>query len=625
MSQDRVSRRTFLVHTPAAALALPALAAAASPPVAAGSDSSLAPLAERLLATWGEAMLRLQVQSPRDPAFYGGLLCPACARIHGRVGDAVYPFLRLARATGDARYVDAARRVFDWMENVSRDDGSWVNDPFNDWKGITVFGAIALGEALHRHGDLLSSADRGRFRDRLARAVRFLEGFITATVGNVNYRASAPLAFALAAEVLGEARYRERAREIAGFVRPYFAESGLLFGEGHPNDRVSARGCRAVDLGYNVEESLPNLAAYAALVGDRELLDLVAASLRVHLEFLLPDGGWDNSWGTRNHKWTYWGSRTSDGAPAALILAAQGQPVFLEAALRNLQLLERCTHDGLLHGGPHLHRTGQRPCLHHTFAHAKMLAAVLDRGVPVYAGGARLPRERAEGVRHFPDSETWLVARGPWRATVAASDWQYVVEGNVSGGALSLLWHERVGLVLAASMTQYQMVEAHNQALHAGRTMTLTPAIEAIADGVAYRSLNDLTATVATRDVEDGVEMTSSGTLVDRTRAAAQTPIAFRLAYRFTSDAVQIRARVDGGAAQLAVPIVSASDEAVIVGPDGAIEIRKVGGTLRVVSSQPLRDFTTDRVFNHVPGVQALGLLIDLEPGDEARVDLRVG
>jgi hypothetical protein len=28
-----------------------------------------------------------------------------------------------------------------------------------------------------------------------------------------------------------------------------------------------------------------------------------------HLEFMLHDGAWDNSWGTRNFKWTYWGNR----------------------------------------------------------------------------------------------------------------------------------------------------------------------------------------------------------------------------------------------------------------------------------------------------------------------------
>ena len=31
-----------------------------------------------------------------------------------------------------------------------------------------------------------------------------------------------------------------------------------------------------------------------------------------HLEFMLPDGAWDNSWGTRSFKWTYWGVKSSN-------------------------------------------------------------------------------------------------------------------------------------------------------------------------------------------------------------------------------------------------------------------------------------------------------------------------
>jgi len=498
MSGDPFSRREFLQRLPAAVLVPPMLAPGRPPAAAPARTMDASPplesLASRLLETWGEAMLRLQVRTPRDPALRGGLLCPACARIHGRVGDAVYPFLRLARTTKDARFVDGAVDVFDWMTNVSRSDGSWVNDPFDAWQGTTVFGTIALAEALRHHGGLLPPADRARMQDRLAQAARFLDGFLTPTIGNVNYRASAPLAFALCAEVLPEPRYRERARDFAAVVRKSFLPSGLLFGEGHPNDRVSARGCRAVDLGYDVEESLPNLAAYAALVDDGDLRALVTTSLRAHLDFLLPDGGWDDSWGTRSYKWTYWGSRTSDGAATALLLTGEGEPIFLEAARRNLELLERCTHEGLLHGGPHLHHTGQRPCLHHTFTHAKMLAAILDHGVPRHESGALLPRQTAQGVRHYPDIDTWLVARGPWRATVTSSDWQYVPEGNPSGGALSLLWHDRAGVLVSASMTQYQMVEPHNQALHVGRTMTLTPAVEATVGAVVYRSLNDFAA-----------------------------------------------------------------------------------------------------------------------------------
>jgi hypothetical protein len=625
-ARGRWSRRGFLRATALGALARPALAAVVPALGSPAPPGELALLATRLLETWGRALLRFQVLAPSDPAFLGGLLCPACVRIHGRVGDTVYPFLRLARSTGDARFVDAARLVFDWMGNVSRDDGSWANDPSSDWRGTTVFAAIAWGEALRRHGDLLAASDRARLGDRLARAVHFLDGFITPTVGNVNYRMSAPLAFALAAEVLKEPHYRERARDCAALVRGSVLPSGLVFGEGHPGDRVSPRGCRAVDLGYNVEESLPNLATYAVLAGDRELLALVATSLRAHLEFMLPDGGWDNSWGTRNYKWTYWGSRTSDGAPAGLLAAGPDQPLFLEAALRNLRLLERCTHDGLLHGGPHLHLSGQRPCLHHTFSHAKMLATMLDHGIPAVAGGALLPRETAQGVSRCGDIETWLVARGPWRATITANDWQYVPEGHAAGGALSLLWHDRVGLLACASMTRYQLVEPNNQPLHAHATMPLTPRLEATVDDTMYCSQNDATATVESHVGDDGCELIAKGVLRDGTQNAGPSPTAYRMAYRFTDGMLQIRAYVEEGAGrvQLIVPLVAARDEPARRRAGGELVIEKPGGTVRVTATRPLDAVVSERVFNHVPGIQALVLSVEMARRQEALLELTV-
>ena len=77
----------------------------------------------------------------------------------------------------------------------------------------------------------------------------------------------------------------------------------------------------AVDLGYNVEESLQSLVLYGLLEQDEEVLATVTKALTTHAEFMLPDGAWDNSWGTRSYKWTYWGSRTSDGCQAAICVA----------------------------------------------------------------------------------------------------------------------------------------------------------------------------------------------------------------------------------------------------------------------------------------------------------------
>jgi hypothetical protein len=617
----RLSRRTFLQGTAAGVLAAPALAAAGTP----GAASTLEATATRLLDGWGRALLRFQVSAPRDRALVGGLLCPGCARIHGRVGDAVYPFLRLARTTRDAAFIDAAQGVFTWMENVSRDDGSWVNDSFSDWRGTTVFGAIALAEALRHHGAILPAAARTRMRERLARAVLFLDGFLTPATGNVNYRMSAPLVFALAAEVLEEPRYRERARAFAELVRGNFLPSGLVFGEGHPNDRVSPRGCRAVDLGYNVEESLPNLASYAALVGDDELLALVATSLRTHLEFLLPDGAWDNSWGTRNYKWTYWGSRTSDGAATGLVLAGAREPLFLEAARRNLLLLERHTHDGVLHGGPHLRLIGQPPCLHHTLSHAKMVAAILDHGVPPAPGGVALPRDAAPGARLYSDIDTWLVARGPWRATLTASDWQYVAEGHASGGALSLLWHERAGVLAVGSMTRYQMVEPNNQPLHPRETIPLTPGLELAVGGVTYRSVNDHRATVNGGESDSGFEVVSEGVLRDGAQNAADPNASYRVAARFTEERVQLRVRTHGAeGVSFVLPVVCAGDEPARRVSETEVEVVKPGGTVRVTCTRPLRAVPGARTFNHVPGFQCLVLRADLPQNQEIAFEIRV-
>lgn len=80
---------------------------------------------------------------------------------------------------------------------------------------------------------------------------------------------------------------------------------------------------------------------YALMAKDTDLLTLVDRSMATHLEFMLPDGAWDNSWGTRSFKWTYWGGRTSDGFMGGYYAMAAQHPEYLEAIHRNIQLLKR--------------------------------------------------------------------------------------------------------------------------------------------------------------------------------------------------------------------------------------------------------------------------------------------
>jgi hypothetical protein len=541
--------------------------------------------------------------------------------------------------------VRAAELVYDWSERqVSHADGSWVNDvTLSSWQGITVFHAIALAEALHHHSSLLDASTRRQWTDRLARAAKFLDGFITIETGNINYPVTASFCFAICGQVLGEHRYLDRARNLAHTALDYFTHNSFLYGEGHPLKAVTPKGCHPVDLGYNVEESLPSLAQYAVLTGDKAVLDQTIAALRTHMEFMLPDGAWDNSWGTRNYKWSWWGSRTSDGCHPGYVLLSKYDPAFAEVARRNVELMAACTHDGLLYGGPDYFVHGDQPCIHHTFTHAKALAAVLDSGVPgiEIAKRTTLPREEPYGLKTFPEIGTYLAAIGDWRATVTEYDWAYVEHiqsggasggGHVSGGALSLLYHRRLGPILTASMTEYEMIEISNQqAFRDTPHMPLTPRIEFVPAGTsrAYTNLNDFEAVLAAASSPSEIAFDARGRLLSAAHQSVPGgEMRYHIIYRLTEMSVEIVASASGGEAsgaglQFILPVISRAAERVErVGP-GSVRITKPSGILSVRTSAPQGfEAALERTFNLVPGFECVPLAIKLLPGEE--VTLRI-
>ena len=302
-------------------------------------DNSLRCEADKLLTKWMDTFLTYQCIHP-DSALDGGVLCPACARMHGRIGDAVLPLMYLAEKTGNHKYLLGAKRLMAWMENVHRPDGSWMNDVhISDWNGTTVFASIALYEALHYHGHLLDDSTRNHWKQQLLNAGEFImdNPFIYSRKRkgmrnmNVNYSASATYALYAIGELCNRPDFKMEAREIAAGLKSYFTGNNcFLYGEGPNISSETSNGCRPVDLLYNIEESLPNMAYYAVMANDTELLSLVERSMNTHLEFMLPDGAWDNSWGTRSFKWTYWGGRTSDGFMGGYYLMAARHPEYLE-------------------------------------------------------------------------------------------------------------------------------------------------------------------------------------------------------------------------------------------------------------------------------------------------------
>jgi hypothetical protein len=631
-----------------ATLILPTWASAAQDTAPDTRAKKAANLYSELLHAWCDGLVARQVTAMREPALYGGMLCPACGLIHGRCGDAVYPLLRTARTTGDAKYIQAAKLVHEWSDaQVTRPDGSWVNDiTLSQWKGITVFHSVALAEALHHHGELLDAATRRSWTDRLARAAKFLDGFMTIETGNINYPVTSSYCFAICSQVLEEPHYLDRAREMAHTALEYFTPAGFLFGEGHPLKLVTAKKCHPVDLGYNVEESLPSLALYALLANDKPVLDQVITALRTHMEFMLPDGAWDNSWGTRNYKWSWWGSRTSDGCHPAFVLLAEREPQyeskFREVARRNLELMAACTHEGLLYGGPHYHAHGDLPCIHHTFTHAKALATVLDRGSSEINATERaaLPRDEAYGLRSFADIGTHLAAIGDWRATVTENDFDYTEHvqagggstgGHVTGGALSLLFHRALGPVLTASMTQYQTIEISNQQVHHDYPhMELTPRIECAAGDRIYTSVCDFGAALTANATLERITFDARGRLL----TAAHQPVPggevhYHLAYRLTGATVEITAGADAAGPaplQFLLPVISQHEEKLETIDARTVRIVKPKGALVVRTDAPqgFEALPKERTFNLVPGFECVPLAVTLQPGREVRVELSV-
>ena len=349
---------------------------------------------------------------------------------------------------------------------------------------------------------------------------------------------------ALAWKISGDERFRAAAKKrVQDEVMKFFTADGFLFGEGRPIDRRSpVRGLPYVDIGYNLEESLPALAAAADVLGDETLAARVASSARAHAEFLLPDGAIDNAAGSRAVKWTYYGSRTADGAlPLWAWCARRGVPWAVRAIDRTLALLARCTGaDGLLAGGPDYAAADEPSCIHHTFTHAKALAELLEEGAPESVAAAPLPREAEYGHRHIDALDVELVAVGPWRVTFSAND---SPKGDrramVGGGAPVVIWHKALGLVSAGTMAKFHWIEAHNMQAqrHDLEVRSLTPRIESVVGEDIFSNLCDAKVTVKAGMSGSAFVSETAGTLTSWNPEECRTGGTYRITYRVAREA----------------------------------------------------------------------------------------
>ena len=563
-----------------------------------------------LMKDWCDHILEFTVNNP-SPYIDGSVLCPACTVVHGRIADLVFPLTLLYKETGDEKYLISAKRMVEWADiNVYSEDGLTVNDRGNLWKGTSAFYAMALGETLHRMGDILDPETKARWEGIFLRISNAAVDYFSSSVfsPHINYYAGAAALFALAFRYTGDNKYLRKALIHERYCREHFDSEGLLYGEGKPRDRVTEKGVRCIDIGYNIEESIPLLIIASHYLGQSDMLDFYTKRAIDHLEFMLPDGGIDNSFGTRHNKWTYWGSRTSDGLCEGFVLVAGKDKRIARAILENFRLLRRCTFGKALFAGLMARSAGEVACLHHAFTHAKALAAFyLDIKEEDYLDleGVKLPREES-GIKSFQGGNLLTVTKGDFTATVNACDFVLFPDAENGGGSPSLLWNKKYGCVLASTTYIFTPTEPLNMQFQRGGIAPecMTARFE---DNRGYRSVKENTFVISE---ENGVI----------TAESKQIPLSFQ--YTVSEDSVEIRVRSARDGVYI-LPIVSETGDKVDV-TDKAVIFRDI---LKVDSSAAVKaEYRRDKVpfYHMVGGFEYIKLSYKVKANEELTVRITV-
>ncbi|NRH21653.1 hypothetical protein HOO68_06465 [Candidatus Gracilibacteria bacterium] len=588
-----------------------------------------------LFQDWTNALKSLQINSPIE-SLNGGILCPACSRVHGRSIDAIYPFIKAYIDTGDHSYYASAKNLYSWTNGLKNPDGSWNNDlHIVDWNGISVFNLISVLSTIEDFGDSIENEDLQEWMSDYRKTADFVYDTFTISTGNINYPASATYALFLAYRVFGDTKFLDKANTLATELFAYFTEEGILFGEGYPQLSVSKKGCRPIDIAYNLDESLPHLLKFAEETSNILLLELIKKSYEAHSYFILEDGGIDNSWCARNYKWTYYGSRTSDGPILGLMIMGQYDSKYHKLNQKHIELLTAATRNGILDGGLGYGEANTPPCIHHTFCHAKNIAMSLE-----YAKKHKLFTENQnfDSTMMVPDefsefspnmTNISIVNAEKWRFTISDYDWQYAPGSTASGGALTLLRHSDFGIIIAAGLNYHVMPERFNMQSYPPNTfISATPKLEAIVNNKKYQSIDCLDAKIQ-KEVSSNIYIyQADGYFQNQIEGTELHELKYSINYTVSGDArknIVIKTVVLGetqATLKYILPIVHLQGDTIEY-KNNSMKITRNGIILTIIIHGGILEKNTTG-FNYQPGFVFTALGIELIQGSECSITLEV-
>ncbi len=577
-----------------------------------------------------DALIARQVRDESSPDF-GGILCPRCGIAHARAGEAVFPLSYFYSETREKKYLDAGLRLMLWLAGAQEDDGSWGRAAP---EATTVFVTTALG---HSH-DLVVKEMKAAERERLEQVMRggaeylyrnaSLEWAEKGEPGVNCFLTSCP-ALHVAGDVLGEEKYKERAKEnaLAGMGR--FNEEGFLLGEGAGSQAVGRPG---VDVARDLEIGLGALVLYSCLSGNEEAREAARKALETHLHFITPSGYIDDSWGERVSEWMLLGNVAGSGCQTAFLPLRNTDARYQRAAGQNLRfLLKNMLKDGLVTTGPHAKDNPEYvSCIVPTVARVKAASygLIYSCGVPLcLSGKSLLPTEEKGWVRLYRTVNVLQVRTSSLLCTITGYGGAPSNDGEGTrvpgGGTISHLWHERFGTVQAASCAG----SAKARAPSLGRSVgCLTPRIEAEIGGEIFSNVYDPDAAISVSEqgmIDDRLEARVTGRL--KSAKGEDPQLEYSILYRFDGEVISKEMEVRGvREAQLrsVEPMVFGAG-CDLLSVEKGIEIRSAGGsscilrasgestTIRTVSRQ-------DAVWNELPGLYALPIVIEGKGTDDA-------
>ena len=221
-------------------------------------------------------------------------------------------------------------------------------------------------------------------------------------------------------------------------------------------------------------------------------------------------------------------------------------------------MLDKCTKNGILYGGPHYFKRGEYPCTHHVVEHINSIAFALENidGKYLVKSGAKIPSDEKNFFDFYPEMLTYRAAKGDYLMTVTDYDFDIFFSGHATGGTLTALYNRKKGPMVMGSVTDYVLVEPTNmqQVKDRDKHRSLVPRFVVEKDGVTYNSSMYLHAETSAKNTKKACVITAKTGL--NSKFGELSGVCPTVRYSLTGKGLNISAE-EVGTAKFVLPLIA--------------------------------------------------------------------